>query len=41
MRLKGPLDPDTGFVADFWDVGAAFGPLLTKEEIVDRRSSPA
>jgi 6-pyruvoyltetrahydropterin/6-carboxytetrahydropterin synthase len=28
IRLKGPVDPRTGFVVDFFDVEAAFGPLL-------------
>jgi 6-pyruvoyltetrahydropterin/6-carboxytetrahydropterin synthase len=28
LRLQGTVDPCTGFVADFFDVEAAFGPLL-------------
>jgi 6-pyruvoyltetrahydropterin/6-carboxytetrahydropterin synthase len=28
LRLQGAVDPRTGFVADFFDVEAAFGPLL-------------
>jgi 6-pyruvoyltetrahydropterin/6-carboxytetrahydropterin synthase len=27
LVLEGPVDPQTGFVADFFDVEAAFGPL--------------
>lgn len=30
LRLEGPIDPVTGFVVDFFDVEAAFGPLLTQ-----------
>jgi len=30
LRLKGPVDPQTGFVADFFAIEAAFGPLLKK-----------
>ena len=28
LRLEGAVDPTSGFVADFFDVEAAFGPLL-------------
>jgi 6-pyruvoyltetrahydropterin/6-carboxytetrahydropterin synthase len=28
LRLEGPVDPVTGFVADFFDIEAAFAPLL-------------
>lgn len=28
VQLDGPVDPYTGFVADFFDVEAAFAPLL-------------
>jgi 6-pyruvoyltetrahydropterin/6-carboxytetrahydropterin synthase len=28
LRLEGPVDPVTGFVIDFFDVEAAFQPLL-------------
>lgn len=28
LRLEGSVDPHTGFVVDFFDVEAAFGPLL-------------
>lgn len=28
LRLKGAVDPRTGFVVDFFDVEAAFAPLL-------------
>jgi 6-pyruvoyltetrahydropterin/6-carboxytetrahydropterin synthase len=28
LRLEGPVDPTTGFVVDFFDVEAAFSPLL-------------
>lgn len=28
LQLKGPIDPASGFVVDFFDVEAAFGPLL-------------
>ena len=28
LRLEGPVDPSTGFVADFFNVEAAFAPLL-------------
>ncbi|MDX7953240.1 6-carboxytetrahydropterin synthase QueD [Lichenihabitans sp. Uapishka_5] len=28
LTLEGPVDPATGFVVDFFDVEAAFGPLL-------------
>jgi 6-pyruvoyltetrahydropterin/6-carboxytetrahydropterin synthase len=28
LRLEGPVDPHSGFVIDFFDVEAAFGPLL-------------
>ncbi len=30
LRLEGPIDPVTGFVIDFFDVEAAFAPLLTQ-----------
>jgi len=30
LRLDGPVDPVTGFVIDFFDVEAAFAPLLGK-----------
>jgi 6-pyruvoyltetrahydropterin/6-carboxytetrahydropterin synthase len=30
LVLEGPVDPATGFVADFFDVEAAFGPLLAR-----------
>ena len=30
LRLEGPVDPTTGFVVDFFDVEAAFGPLLAR-----------
>lgn len=30
LHLEGPVDPATGFVADFFDVEAAFGPLLAR-----------
>jgi 6-pyruvoyltetrahydropterin/6-carboxytetrahydropterin synthase len=28
LRLEGPLNPDTGFLVDFFEIEAAFGPLL-------------
>ncbi|GGE49877.1 6-carboxy-5,6,7,8-tetrahydropterin synthase [Agaricicola taiwanensis] len=28
LKLEGPVDPRTGFVADFFDVEAAFAPVL-------------
>lgn len=28
LKLEGPVDAHTGFVADFFDVEAAFGPIL-------------
>ena len=28
LSLEGPIDPHTGFVVDFFDVEAAFNPLL-------------
>jgi 6-pyruvoyltetrahydropterin/6-carboxytetrahydropterin synthase len=28
LRLEGPIDPVTGFVADFFDIEHAFAPLL-------------
>ena len=34
LRLEGPVDPNTGFVLDFFDVEKAFGPLLKQ---VDHR----
>jgi 6-pyruvoyltetrahydropterin/6-carboxytetrahydropterin synthase len=30
LRLDGPVDPVTGFVVDFFDVEAAFAPLLAR-----------
>lgn len=30
LRLEGPVDPLSGFVVDFFDVEAAFGPLLQR-----------
>jgi 6-pyruvoyltetrahydropterin/6-carboxytetrahydropterin synthase len=30
LRLVGPVHPDTGFVIDFFDIEAAFGPLLER-----------
>lgn len=30
LRLEGPVDPTTGFVVDFFDVEAAFRPLLER-----------
>lgn len=30
LRLEGAVDPVTGFVVDFFDVEAAFGPLLAR-----------
>jgi 6-pyruvoyltetrahydropterin/6-carboxytetrahydropterin synthase len=30
LRLAGPVDPHTGFVADFFDVERAFQPLLQR-----------
>lgn len=30
LCLEGPVDPDTGFVIDFFDVEAVFGPLLQR-----------
>jgi len=30
LRLQGPVDPVTGFVADFFDTEAAFQPLLER-----------
>lgn len=30
LRLEGPVDPHTGFVVDFFDLEAAFGPLLAR-----------
>jgi 6-pyruvoyltetrahydropterin/6-carboxytetrahydropterin synthase len=30
IRLEGPVDPVTGFVADFFDVEHAFAPLLAE-----------
>ena len=30
LVLKGEVDPQTGFVVDFFDVEAAFGPLLRR-----------
>lgn len=28
LRIEGPVDPHSGFVADFFDIEKAFGPLL-------------
>lgn len=28
LQLEGPVDPESGFVVDFFDIEAAFGPLL-------------
>ncbi|PNG27050.1 6-carboxytetrahydropterin synthase QueD [Methylocella silvestris] len=30
LELQGPVDPVTGFVVDFFDIEAAFGPLLAR-----------
>lgn len=30
LALEGPVDPETGFVADFFDLEQAFGPVLAK-----------
>lgn len=30
LTLDGPIDPETGFVVDFFEVEAAFGPLLAR-----------
>jgi 6-pyruvoyltetrahydropterin/6-carboxytetrahydropterin synthase len=30
LALDGPIDPVTGFVVDFFDVEAAFGPVLAR-----------
>ncbi len=30
LRLDGPVDPHTGFVVDFFDVEAAFKPILNR-----------
>ncbi|WP_395680748.1 6-carboxytetrahydropterin synthase QueD [Inquilinus sp.] len=30
LRLEGPVDPVTGFVVDFFDVEAAFAPILAR-----------
>jgi 6-pyruvoyltetrahydropterin/6-carboxytetrahydropterin synthase len=30
LQLEGPVDPQSGFVVDFFDVEAAFGPLLQR-----------
>jgi 6-pyruvoyltetrahydropterin/6-carboxytetrahydropterin synthase len=30
LWLEGPVDPVTGFVADFFEIEAAFGPLLDR-----------
>lgn len=30
VTLEGPVDPETGFVIDFFDVEDAFGPLLKR-----------
>ena len=30
LTLEGPVDPETGFVTDFFDLERAFGPVLAK-----------
>lgn len=30
IRIEGPVDPTSGFVIDFFDVEAAFGPLRSR-----------
>jgi 6-pyruvoyltetrahydropterin/6-carboxytetrahydropterin synthase len=30
LRLEGPVDANSGFVADFFDIEAAFAPLLAR-----------
>lgn len=30
LRLEGPIDPKTGFVIDFFEVEAAFAPILAQ-----------
>lgn len=30
LQLEGPVDPQTGFVIDFFDVEKAFGPVLER-----------
>ncbi|GHC79190.1 6-carboxytetrahydropterin synthase QueD [Limoniibacter endophyticus] len=30
LQLEGPVDPQSGFVVDFFDVEKAFGPLLSQ-----------
>lgn len=30
LTLEGPVDPHTGFVADFFDIEAVFAPLLAR-----------
>ncbi len=30
LRLEGPVDPESGFVVDFFDVERAFAPLLAR-----------
>lgn len=30
LALEGPVDPETGFVTDFFDLEQAFGPVLAK-----------
>ena len=30
LALEGPVDPETGFVADFFDLERAFGPVLAR-----------
>lgn len=30
LTLSGPVDPETGFVADFFDIEAAFAPVLAQ-----------
>jgi len=30
LTLEGDVDPETGFVVDFFDVEAAFGPILVR-----------
>ena len=33
LCLEGPINQDTGFVVDFFDVEAAFGPLLERLDL--------
>jgi len=30
LTLEGPVDPETGFIVDFFDVESAFAPLLAR-----------